>query len=95
MPIAEEVLNDGRTAIEPITVHCGATGCKRCFLCSNTDEIDCNSCKEKHKSQDLKNTPVMSVETLVQSNISDLIEYTKMNLDKTVSSLEGKIEIFY
>jgi hypothetical protein len=101
MPIAEEILNvmkcclfdDGHIAIEPILVGCGATGCKECFLGSNIEEIDCYSCKGKHKRQDLKNTPVIkSVENLVKYYVSDLFEYVKVNLDKTASSLEGKIE---
>ena len=101
MPIAEEVLNlmkccflnDGHIAIEPITVSCGAIGCKQCLLNSNIEEMDCYSCKGKHKTQDLNNTPVIkSVENLVKSHVSDLFEYVKENLDKTASSLEGKIE---
>jgi hypothetical protein len=101
MPIEEEVLNgmkccllnDGHIAIEPIQVSCGAIGCKQCLLNSNIEEIDCYSCKGKHKTQDLNNTPVIkSVENLVKSHVSDLFEYVKQNLDKTTSSLEGKIE---
>jgi hypothetical protein len=101
MPIPEEILNgmkccffnDGHIAIEPIPVSCGATGCKQCLLNSNKEEIDCYSCKEKHKTQDLKNTPVIkSVENLVKYYDSDLFEYVKVNLDKTASSLKGKIE---
>jgi hypothetical protein len=101
MPIPEEVLNgmkccflnDGHIAIEPITVSCGATGCKQCLLNSNIEEIYCYSCKGKHKTQDLKNTPVIkSFENLVKSYVSDLFEYVKVNLDKTASSLEGKID---
>jgi hypothetical protein len=101
MPIAEEVLNvmkyclfnDGYIAIEPISVSCGATGCKQCLLNSNIEEIDCYSCKGKHKTQDLKNIPVFkSFENLVKSYVSDLFEYVKVNLDKTASLLEGKIE---
>jgi hypothetical protein len=101
MPIPEEVLNgmkcsllnDGHIPIEPILVSCGATGCKQCLLRSNIEEIDCYSCKGKHKWQDLKNTPVIkSVENLVKSYVSDLFEYVKVNFDKTASLLEGKIE---
>jgi hypothetical protein len=101
MPIEEKVLNgmkcclfnDGHIAIEPIQVSCGAIGCKQCLLNSNTEEMDCYSCKGKHKTQDLNNTPVIkSVENLVKSHVSDLFEYVKQNLDKTTSSLEGKIE---
>jgi hypothetical protein len=101
MPIAEEVLNlmkccflnDGHIAIEPITVSCGAIGCKQCLLISNIEEIDCYSCKGKHKTQDLKNTPVIKPnENLVKSYVSDLFEYVKGILDITISSLRGKIE---
>jgi hypothetical protein len=101
MPIAEEVLNlmkccflnDGHIAIEPILVSCGAIGCKQCILRSNIEEIDCYSCKEKHRTQDLINKPVIKQnENLVKSHVSDLFEYVKENLDKTASSLEGKIE---
>jgi hypothetical protein len=101
MPIEEEVLNgmkcclfnDGHIAIEPIQVSCGAIGCKQCLLNSNIEEMDCYSCKGKHKTQDINNTPVIkSVENLVKSHVSDLFEYVKQNLDKTTSSLEGKIE---
>ena len=101
MPIAEEVLNlmkccflnDGHIAIEPILVSCGAFGCKQCLLRSNIEEIDCYSCKGKHKTQDLKNTPVIKPnENLVKSYVSDLFEYVKGILDKTASSLEGKID---
>ncbi len=101
MPIEEKVLNvmkcclfnDGHIAIEPILVSCGAIGCKKCLLESNIEEIDCYSCKGKHKTQDLKNTPVIkSVEDLVKSHISDLFEYVKKHLCKTTSLLEGKIE---
>jgi hypothetical protein len=101
MPIAEEVLNvmkcclfnDGYIAIEPISVSCGATGCKQCLLNSNIEEIDCYSCKGKHKTQDLKNIPVFkSFENLVKSYVSVLFEYVKVNLGKTASLLEGKIE---
>jgi hypothetical protein len=101
MPIPEEVLNgmkccfynDGHIAIEPILVGCGAIGCKQCLLRSNIEEIDCYSCKGKHKTQDLKNTPVIKPnEHLIKSYVSDLFEYVKVNLDKTASSLEGKIE---
>jgi hypothetical protein len=60
MPIPEEVLNvmkcclfnDGHIAIEPIPVSCSAFGCKQCLLRSNIEEIDCYSCKGKHKIQD-------------------------------------------
>jgi hypothetical protein len=87
------LFNDGHIAIEPIQVSCGAIGCKQCLLNSNIEEIDCYSCKGKHKTQDLNNTPVIkSVENLVKSYVSDLFEYVKGNLDKTTSSLEGKIE---
>jgi hypothetical protein len=84
MPIPEEILNgmkccffnDGHIAIEPIPVSCGAIGCKQCLLKSNIEEIDCYSCKEKHKTQDLKNTPVFkSVENLVKYKVSDLNMY--------------------
>ena len=101
MPIPEEVLNgmkccflnDGHIAIEPILVSCGAIGCKQCLLYSNIEEIDCYSCKGKHKLQDLKNIPVFkSFEHLVKSYVSDLFEYVKGILDKTASSLEGKIK---
>ena len=101
MPIAEQVLNgmkccffnDGHIPIEPILVSCGAFGCKQCLLRSNIEEIDCYSCKGKHRTQHLKNTPVIKqVENLVKSYFSDLFEYVKENLDKTASSLEGKIE---
>jgi hypothetical protein len=59
MPIAEEVLNemkcclfnDGNIAIEPIKVSCGAIGCKQCILRSNNVEIDCYSCKGKHRTK--------------------------------------------
>jgi hypothetical protein len=101
MPIPEEILNgmkccffnDGHIAIEPIPLSCGAIGCKQCLLKSNIEEIDCYCCKEKHKTQDLKNTTVIKpVENLVKTYVSDLFEYVKVNLDKTASSLEGKIE---
>jgi hypothetical protein len=101
MPIPEEVLNeikccllnDGHIAIEPILVSCGAIGCKQCILRSDIEEIDCYSCRGKHRTQELKNTPVIKkVENLVKSYFSDLFEYVKENLDKTASSLEGKIE---
>ena len=81
MPIPEEVLNgmkcclfnDGHIAIDPILVSCGATGCKQCLLRSNIEEIDCYSCKRKHRKQDLINTPVIKqVENLVKSYVSDL-----------------------
>ena len=104
MPIAEEILNqikccfynDGHIAIEPIKVTCGAIGCKQCVLTSTSEEIECFSCKGKHKTQDLKNTPVIiySVENLVNSNVSDLLEYVKINLNQTAKLLEGKKEIF-
>jgi hypothetical protein len=59
-------------------------------LTSSFEEIDCYSCKGKHKTQDLKNIPVFkSLEHLVKSYVSDLFEYVKVNLDKTASSLEG------
>ena len=98
MSIPEEVLkvmkccllNDGHIAIEPIPVSCGAFGCKQCLLNSNIVEIDCYSCKGKHRTNDLKNTPVIKqVENLVKSYVSDLFEYVKGILDKTASSLEG------
>jgi hypothetical protein len=101
MPIPEEVLNgmkccflnDGHFAIEPIPVSCGATGCKQCLLRSNIEEIYCYCYKGKHKMQDLKNASVIKqVENLVKSHISDLFEYVKGILDKTASSLEGKID---
>ena len=101
MPIAEEVLNemkcclfnDGHIAIEPILVSCGNTGFKQCLLNSNNEEIHCYSCKGKHRKQDLINIPVFkSFENLVKYYVSDLFEYVKVNLDKTASSLEGKIE---
>jgi hypothetical protein len=101
MPIPEEVLNvmkccfynDGHIAVEPIPVSCGAFGCKQCLLNSYIEEIDCFSCKGKHKTQDLKNIPIFkSFENLVKSYVSDLFEYVKINLDKTASLLEGKID---
>jgi hypothetical protein len=104
MPIPEEVLNvmkcclfnDDHIAIEPIPVSCSAFGCKQCLLRSNIEEIYCYSCKGKHKMQDLINTPVFkTVENLVKSHVSDLFEYVKVNLDKTGSSLEGKIERYF
>jgi hypothetical protein len=71
----------------------GAIGCKQCLLWSNIEEIYCYSCKGKHNMQDLKNVSVIKqVENLVKSHISDLFEYVKGILDKTTSSLEGKIE---
>jgi hypothetical protein len=94
MLFPEEVLNgmkccfysDGHIAIEPILVSCGAIGCKQCLLRSNIEEIDCYSCKGKHKTQDLKNIPVIkTVENLVKSHVSHLFEYVKENLDKTAS----------
>ena len=103
MPIAEEVLNemkcclfnDGNIAIEPIKVSCGAIGCKQCILRSNNVEIDCYSCKGKHRTKNFKSTPVIKqVENLVKYYVSDLFEYVKVNLDKTTSSLEGIKEIF-
>jgi hypothetical protein len=104
MPIPESVLdgikccfyNDGHIAIEPILASCGAIGCKQCLLRSNIEEIDCYSCKEKHRTQDLKNTPVIkSIENIIKSFVSDLFEYVKINLDKTTSSLEGKRNILF
>jgi len=101
MPIAEEILNgmkccflnDGHIAIEPFIVSCGATGCKQCLLRSNIEEIDCYSCKGRHITQDLINKPVIKQnENLVKFHVSDLFEYVKGILDKTTSSLEGKIE---
>ena len=101
MAIPDQVLNlmkccfsnDGHIAIEPIPVSCGATGCKQCLLDSNIEEIDCFSCKGKHKTKDLKNIPVFkSVENLVKSHVSGLFEYAKVNLATTASLLEGKIE---
>jgi hypothetical protein len=62
-------------------------------LRSNKEEIDCYSCKGKHRKQDLINILVFkSFENLVKSHVSDLFEYVKVNLDKTASSLEGKRE---
>jgi hypothetical protein len=85
--------NDVHIAIEPIPVSCGATGCKPCLLNSNIEEIDCFSCKGKHKTKDLKNIPVFKpFENLVKYYVSDLFEYVLVNLDTTASSLEGKIE---
>ena len=104
MPISEEVLNqikcclfnDGHIAVEPILVSCGAIGCKQCVLDSNIEEIDCFSCKVKHETDDLKKSPVMRpIENIVKSNVSDLLEYVKINLNQTAKLLEGKIEIFY
>jgi hypothetical protein len=104
MPIPEEVLNeikccffnDGHIAIEPILVSCGATGCKQCVESSKIEEIDCYGCKGKHRTQDLKDNPVIkSIENIVKSFVSDLFEYVKISLDKTASSFEGKIEIFH
>jgi hypothetical protein len=104
MPIPEEVLNeikccffnDCHIAIEPILVSCGAIGCKQCVETSKIDEIACNSCKGKHKTKHLINTPVIKVcETIVKSFVSDLFEYVKISLDKSASSLEGKIVIFH
>jgi hypothetical protein len=101
MAIPDQVLNlmkccfsnDGHIAIEPIPVSCGATGYKQCLLDSNIEEIDCFSCKGKHKTQDLKKIPVSKpFENLVKYYVSGLFEYVKVNLDKTASSLEGKIE---
>ena len=101
MPIPDEVLNvmkccllnDGHIAIEPIPVSCGALGCKQCLLRSDIEEIDCYSCKGKHRKQDLINIPVFkSFEHLVKSYVSDLFEYVQGILDKTASLLEGKIE---
>ncbi len=99
MPIPEEVLNgmkccffnDGHIAIEPILVNCGSIGCKQCLLRSDIEEIDCYSCKGKHKTEDLINTPVIKPnQNLIKFYVSDLFEYVKENLDKTASSLEGK-----
>ena len=67
MPISEEVLNeikcclynDAHVAVEPITVSCGAIGCKQCVSTSESEEIECFSCKGKHKTEDFKNTPVV------------------------------------
>ncbi len=68
-------------------------GCKQFLLRSNKEEIDCYSCKGKHRKQDLINILVFkSFENLVKSHVSDLFEYVKVNLDKTASSLEGKRE---
>jgi hypothetical protein len=101
MPIAEEVLNvmkccllnDGHIAIIPILLSCGAIGCKQCILRSNNEEIDCYSCKGKHRTENFKNTPVIKqVENLVKYYVSGLFEFVKVNLDKTTSSLEGKNE---
>ena len=83
MPIQEEVLNalkccflnDDHIAIEPILASCGAIGCKECITSSETEEIECNSCKGKHSAKDLKNIPVIkSNESLVKSFVNDLIE---------------------
>jgi hypothetical protein len=97
MSIPEDILNrikcclsdDGHIAIEPIPVSCGAIGCKQCILRSNNEEIDCYSCRGKN----FKITPVIKPnEYSIKSYVSDLFEYVKVNLDKEVSSLEGKIE---
>ena len=82
MPIAEEVLNvmkyclfnDGYIAIEPISVSCGAFGCKQCLLVSKIEEIFCFSCRGKHKTQDFKNTPVIK-------QVKDLIKFGNKRLN--------------
>ena len=97
MPISEDdfkccFFNDGHIAVEPILVSCGAVGCKECIASSKTEEIDCYSCKGKHKINDLKNTPVIKpMENTVKSNINDLFEYAKGNLEKSFNLLKGKI----
>ena len=97
MHISEDILkccffNDGHIAVEPILVSCGATGCKECITALNAEEIDCYSCKGKHSVNDLKNTPIIrAFESLVKSNINDLFEYAKGNLEKSFNLLKGKI----
>ena len=98
MPISEEVLNhikcclynDGHIAVEPILLSCGAIGCKQCVSRSRSEEIECFSCKQKHETDDLKKSLVIRpIENIVKSYVSDLLEYVKINLDKTASLLEG------
>ena len=86
------LFNDGHIAIEPITVSCGAIGCKQCVSRSESEEIECFSCKANHKTQDLRNAPVVKpVENIIKFYVSDLFEYVKVSLEKTASLLEGKI----
>ena len=98
MPIPEDVFNqvkcclfnDDHVAVEPITVSCGAIGCKQCVSTSESEEIECFSCKQKHETDDLKKSLVIRpIENIVKSYVSDLLEYVKINLDKTASLLEG------
>ena len=104
MPIEKEILskftccflNDDHIAIEPILVSCGAIGCKECIRSSKTEEIECFSCKEKHKTNDLKNMPgVKAMEDMVKLLASDLFEYAKVNLEKVSNLLKGKIILYF
>ena len=99
MAISKEILsalkccfsNDGHIAIEPILTSCGATGCKECITSLNTEEIECYSCKGKHLVKDLKNMPVIkSMECVVKSFVNELIEFSKVNLEKTTDLRKGK-----
>ena len=84
--------NDGHIAIEPILVSCGATGCKECVHGAKEESIHCNSCKRKHEKKDLINQQkLVDVENIVNSNLNDLFEYVKMNLEKTSDLLKGNI----
>ena len=85
-------LNDGHIAIEPILVSCGAIGCKECICSVKEELIECSNCNGKHKTKEFENAPVIiAFENIVKFFVSDLIQFAKLNLEKTTDLLKGII----
>ena len=81
--------NDGRIATEPIFVDCGATGCKEYIMSSKSEDLDCYSCKGKHKTKKLQNAQVIkSTESIVKWLVNDLFKYAEEHLEKTFDLLK-------
>ena len=100
MPIPEELINqlkcclndDGHIVRDPVVFECGGNACRICINELKLDSAKCYNCAEIHEKKDLINQQkLVDVENIVNSNLNDLFEYVKMNLEKTYDLLKGNI----
>ena len=103
MSIPEAVLNqikcclsnDGHIIIDPVILRCKGNACKECVVDSKEEVISCYSCNRVHDKKDLLNSAeITRTETLVQSLIGELFEYTEKRIKKINENLNSKFYLF-
>ena len=99
MSLTEDILyqikcclsNDGHIIIDPVILQCKGNACKECLVDSKEEVISCYSCNGKHEKKDLVNSAGnTAAETLVQSLIGDLFEYTDKRIEKITENFKSK-----